>query len=174
MQTYTQKLLERLRKIADPPSNYQLAKMLGVTPQHIHNYMKRGSGMDLVTAYTLADLLGEDRAIIAGMVELDKANLSAEKKARLEHMLPRLVASTSLAFLACLAATITTTGRAHALTRQEGTVDVSREFVTNRAGIPLSEIYIMRHLRAFFGWLRRGLRPHSPRDRLPAALRLAM
>lgn len=66
MQTYTQKLLERLRKIADPPTDYQMAKMLGVERQNVHNWLKRGSGMDLVTAYTLADLLHEDRSIIEG------------------------------------------------------------------------------------------------------------
>lgn len=146
MQTYTQKLLERLRKIADPPTDYQMAKMLGVERQNVHNWLKRGSGMDLVTAYTLADLLHEDRSIIAGMVELDKANLSPEKKARLEHMLPRLVASTSVAFLACLAASITTPGRAHALTRQGEAVDVSRELVTNQEVGEVTPIYIMRTL----------------------------
>lgn len=155
-QTHTQRLLERLRQIADPPTDYQLAKMLGVERQHVHNWKKRGSGMDLVTAYTLADLLHEDRSIIAGMVELDKANLSAEKKARLEHMLPRLVASTSVAFLACLAASIITPGRAQALTRQEGLVDVSRELVagTGRYGIDETTDYAPFWNRVG-RWLRR-------------------
>lgn len=99
----TQRLIERLRKQCDPPTDYQIAKRLGVDPQNVYNWKKRGSAMDLVTAYTLADALGEDRATIAGMIELDRRNLSEEKRRRLERMLPRLVASTSLAVLGWLA-----------------------------------------------------------------------
>lgn len=161
-QTHTQRLLERLRKIADPPTDYQLAKMLGVERQHVHNWKKRGGGMDLTTAYTLADLLHEDRAIIAGMVELDRRDLSKEKRERLEHMLPRLVASTAVAFVACLAATITTSGRAQAASRHEGLVDVSREFITPENIGEFTQLSIMRLLRGAIGWLRGLISGASP------------
>lgn len=168
-QTHTQRLLERLRKIANPPTDYQLAKMLGVKRQHVHNWKKRGGGMDLTTAYTLADLLHEDRAIIAGMVELDRRDLSKEKRERLEHMLPRLVASTAFAFVACLAATITTSGRAQAESRHEGLVDVSREFVTPENIDGFTQLCIMRlkdavkaRLTGCLSWLRGLIRGASP------------
>lgn len=138
--TNTQRLLERLRKIADPPTDYQIGKLLGATPQSVHQWLKEGTAMDLTTSYVLADLLKEDRAIVAGMTELDRKNLSAEKRAKLEHMLPRRVASAGVAFLVGLAANTTMTGR----TQAEALVDVSREHVAVEQVHQFTDLYIMR------------------------------
>lgn len=159
--TNTQRLLDRARVLCNPPTDYQIAKLLGVDPQNVHNWIKRGSAMDLTTAYTLADLLREDRSIVAGLVELDKKNLSPEKRRRLEQLLPRNVASACFAVgLALLAALMC-----------PQTARASSAGVTNQAPASADPLYIMRTRRmgracrflvaVLAGWL--GARRPEPR-----------
>ena len=98
----TRALLERARKLCDPPTWYQLAKRTGIAQQTISRCIAQGKTLGDINAYKLAQLLEMDvKDVMAYMAE-DRAQ-DENTKMFWSHQLPRLLPSFAIAVAASLA-----------------------------------------------------------------------
>ena len=95
-------LLDRARKLCIPPTDYQLAKRLEVTPQRLSNWRRQSSVPDNQVAFRLAKLLEMPTTDVIAYFEEDKAK---DDKTRefWRCQLPRLLPSIAIAVTATLA-----------------------------------------------------------------------
>lgn len=93
-------LIDKARSLCSPPTDYQLAKTLGIKQQTISRCRTKGGTLDNEASYKLADLLGQSRADVVAIMEAERAR-TPEKRAFWEAQLPR-----SLPMVAYLGTTI--------------------------------------------------------------------
>ena len=99
--TNTAALLERARKLCNPPTWYQLSKRTGIKQQTLSRCMKHGKTLDDRNAIRLATLLGMLPIEVIGYMQEDRAP-SEEIKTFWTNQLPRLVPSIAIAVTASL------------------------------------------------------------------------
>lgn len=90
-----ERLLDRARDLCDPPSDYELAKRLGIHQQSISRVRHHGGNLDNYAAFRLAKMLGMDPATVVAYIEEDRAPLPRKEFWR--SQLPRLLATVGLA-----------------------------------------------------------------------------
>lgn len=90
------KLLDRARDLCSPPTDYQLAKKLGVSPQRVSNWRRQDSAPDNEAAWKLAHMLGMTLGDVIAYIEEDKAK-TPEKRAWWTAQLPRLLSALAIA-----------------------------------------------------------------------------
>lgn len=89
-------LLERARKLCDPPTWYQLAKRTGIAETTISRCRRRGGTLGDINAWKLAKILGmHAQDVIAYMAE-DRAQ-DAPTREYWRQQLPRLLPSIAIA-----------------------------------------------------------------------------
>jgi len=91
----TERLLDRARDLCIPPTDYALAKRLGVHQQVISRVRCKGGGVDNYTAFRLAQLLSMEPATVVAYIEEDRA--PAHRREFWRHQLPRLLSAAALA-----------------------------------------------------------------------------
>ena len=96
-------LLERARKLCDPPTWYQLAKRTGIADTTISRCMRRGGTLGDINAYKLAEILGMDAKDVMAYMAEDRAQ-DERTKEFWRHQLPRLLPSFAIAVAASLSA----------------------------------------------------------------------
>jgi transcriptional regulator with XRE-family HTH domain len=87
-----------------PPTDYQLAKRLGMTPQRISNCRRSGGTLDNEAAWKLAKVLGMPITDVIAYMEEDRAKTDKQRafwSAQLPCLLP------SIAIAATVLATVT-------------------------------------------------------------------
>lgn len=90
------KLLDRARELCSPPTDYQLAKRLDVSPQRLSNWRRQDSGPDNEAAWKLAKMLGLPITDVIAYIEEDKAR-DPKKRAWWEAQLPRVLSAIAIA-----------------------------------------------------------------------------
>lgn len=108
-------LIDKARSMCSPPTDYQLAKRLGISHATISRCRRKGGTLDNEAASRLADLLGQDPYDVIAIMEVERAK-DPEKRAFWESKLPRLVPV--VAILGIITGVTPVTGRAN---YQEGT-----------------------------------------------------
>jgi len=98
-------LLERGRKLVDPPTWYQLAKRTGIKEQTISRCRVHGKTLNNINAYKLAKLLQMDPKDVMAYMEEDRAKDEATREFWI-HQLPRLIPSIAIATTAILSAVV--------------------------------------------------------------------
>lgn len=83
-------LIDKARTLCAPPTDYQLAKRLGINQATVSRCRNRGGTLDNEASTRLAELLGQDPYDVIAIMELERAK-TPEKKAFWESKLPRLV-----------------------------------------------------------------------------------
>ncbi|GHA34222.1 helix-turn-helix domain-containing protein [Photobacterium aphoticum] len=68
--TYTNELLDMVKARYSLTSEYQLAKILGISQSRLHNWRKELNSMDWDMAFQVADLLEiNDQNVVYGLLE---------------------------------------------------------------------------------------------------------
>ncbi|WP_281222793.1 helix-turn-helix domain-containing protein [Photobacterium sanguinicancri] len=68
--TYTIDLLNKVKTKYSLPTDYQLAKKLGVSTARVSNWMNSKSSMDWDIAFQIADMLEiDDQKVVHGLLE---------------------------------------------------------------------------------------------------------
>lgn len=83
-------LLDRAKALCLPPTDYQLAKRLGINDATISRCRRKNGTLDNEAAVRLARLLEQDPLTIIAVMETERAK-TPEKKAFWENQLPRLL-----------------------------------------------------------------------------------
>lgn len=83
-------LIDKARSLCEPPTDYQLAKRLGINHATLSRCRHRGGTLDNEAASKLADLLGQDRYTVIAVMEVERAK-TPQKKAFWEQQLPRVM-----------------------------------------------------------------------------------
>jgi len=97
-------LLERARKMCDPPTWYQLAKVTGIKHQTLSRCMVQKKTLGDINAVKLGQFLGIDAATVMAYMAEDRAQDEATRKFW-GTQLPRLVPSFAIALVAYSATT---------------------------------------------------------------------
>lgn len=92
----TQKLLDRAREMCSPPSDYRLAKQLGVTPSRVSHWRRGKATPDNEIAWKIAKILGMEITDVIAYFEKDRAQ-SPQKRAFWESQLPRVLSAIAIA-----------------------------------------------------------------------------
>lgn len=92
----TTAILDRARDLCSPPTDYQLAKRLGTTPQRVSNWRRRTSSPDNEAAFKIAKLLGMPVTDVIAYFEMDRAK-DPDKRDFWDQQLPRVLASLAIA-----------------------------------------------------------------------------
>lgn len=95
-------LLDKARKMCVPPTDYQLAKRLDVSPQRLSNWRRQDSAPDNEAAWKLAKLLGMPVLDVIAYIEEDKAK-DDHKREFWRRQLPRPLPSIAIAGAGLLA-----------------------------------------------------------------------
>lgn len=95
-------LLERARKLCDPPTWYQLAKRTGINEATISRCRVHAKTLNNTNAYKLAHVLQMDPKDVMAYMEEDRAK-DETTRAFWSHQLPRLVPSIAIAVATSLA-----------------------------------------------------------------------
>ena len=140
--TTTTALMDRVKEIHKLPSDYQLAKILGVTPAHVYNWRTGRSAPEPAIAVKIAELLNKPPIEILALIETQREETSTEPRPRVLELwgryCPRLLP-------AIVAASIAAGGIA------------GRGTPVPFIGRPVTTLYIMRTLSRF-GMSRRFAR----------------
>lgn len=83
-------LIDKARSLCDPPTDYQLAKRLGISHATISRCRHRGGTLDNEAATRLAELLGQEPYDVIAVMELERAK-DPKKRAFWESKLPRIL-----------------------------------------------------------------------------------
>lgn len=125
-------LLERARKMCDPPTWYQLSKRTGIKATTLSRCIVQRKTLGDINAVKLGQFLGMDAATIMAYMAEDRAQDEATRKFW-SHQLPRLVPSFAIALVAYSA----TTG----VSLNDGRMEKRSEAQTSL----LDNVYIMRN-----------------------------
>lgn len=98
----TVQLIEQLKDTHGLPSDYAVAKLLGISTQRISNYRNRSDTLGADLAIEVADQLGLDRGYVLACMAAERAKRTDEKRAW-EALARR--ASHAAIFLLCLGVT---------------------------------------------------------------------
>lgn len=134
-------LLDKARELCQPPTDYRLARTLGISQTTIARCRHRGGTLDNKAVHALAKFLHQDFQEILALVELDRAK-TPETKAFWEKLAPRVVPTLVIGLLA--------SADGHSAGMRP-----TSHFDTPRAVMEMDSLYIMRSLMR---WLRRRLR----------------
>jgi hypothetical protein len=104
METNTQALLERARKLCEPPTDYRLAKTVGLSHTTISNCRLHGGTLDNAGTFRLAKFLGQNFQDVLALIELDRAK-TEKQRAFWESVAPRILPSLVIGLLAAGLAT---------------------------------------------------------------------
>lgn len=99
MTTNTEKLLDRARELCAPPTDYQLAKRLGISTSRLSNYRNRRSTPDNEVGFKIAKMLGIPTPEVIAYFEEDKTT-DPKKLEFWRSQLPRVLPSIAIAFAA--------------------------------------------------------------------------
>lgn len=77
----TVEFFDLIKQIRNLPSDYALAKLLGVTPASISKHRRQSFGMSNELAIKCAEILGYDPAYVLICANFERANCTAEKMA---------------------------------------------------------------------------------------------
>lgn len=94
------KLLADLAKLTESGSDYAIAHLLGVSPDTIYKWQKRGSMPDDLTCFKIADLLGRPREEVLFEVRL-AGEKNPKRRAMWEQLAGKAAAMMALSYL-CL------------------------------------------------------------------------
>jgi hypothetical protein len=94
--TNTVALLERARKMCDPPTWYQLAKRTGIKATTMSRCRLHGKTLGDINAWKLAQLIGMDAKDVMAYMAEDRAQ-DQKTKTFWEHQLPRLLPPIAIA-----------------------------------------------------------------------------
>lgn len=83
-------LIDKAKTLCQPPTDYKLAKQLGIATQTISRMRHKNGTLDNEAATKLAELLGQDPYDVIAVMELERAK-TPEKKAFWERKLPRFL-----------------------------------------------------------------------------------
>jgi len=148
-------LLNRARERCHPPTWYQLAKQLDVSPQRMSNWTRGKHRPDIDVLFKLADFLGENRNEVLAVV-LSEQHKGSLRSSYWEKLSPRVLPAAITALIVT-----GTLAQAH-LTRPLSDGD--------EAGSALNPLYIMRTGLKYLRWLLREaatrLGPTAPRPLL--------
>jgi plasmid maintenance system antidote protein VapI len=130
--TNTLHLIERLRRTLPRPTNYALAKALGLSQTTIKNVLAGKHGLGPKPVIRLAELLQIDARDVLVLIEQDKAR-TPEDKEFWGRRSPRITASIALAAALALAGTSKVTsaiaGQINSLTLTRYTLCAVRRFL---------------------------------------------
>lgn len=90
MQRASIALIDKARTMCSPPTDYQLAKRLGLHTATLSRMRNRGGTLDNEAATRLAELLGQEPYDVIAIMEVERAK-DPKKRAFWESKLPRLV-----------------------------------------------------------------------------------
>lgn len=90
-----ERLLDRARELCNPPTDYELARRMGIAKQTISRVRTQGGNVDNYAAFRLAGILGMDPATVISYIEEDRATL--HRKEFWRSQLPRLLATVGFA-----------------------------------------------------------------------------
>jgi DNA-binding XRE family transcriptional regulator len=145
------KYLERLKATTEAKTDYAVAKLLGIDPDTVYNWSRRGSLPDALTCFKIADLLGEDRAdVLANVMYHGEKN--EKKKQRWARVMGK-AAAVALAINLGFLIGPSTSGDNSATPRQKELFDSSNAPLNNTGA--RGELYIMSNRRRFLMWLKR-------------------
>lgn len=99
MPTHTQRLLDKARELCSPPTDYELAKQLGISKQTVSRCRRKAGTLDNEGIVRLARFLQQDVTTILPLIELDRAK---DQRTRdfWEKLAPRVVPSLVIGILA--------------------------------------------------------------------------
>lgn len=83
-------LIDKAKSLCSPPTDYQLAKRLGISHATISRCRRKNGTLDNEAALRLARLLEQDPLEVIAIMETERAK-TPEKKAFWENQLPRIV-----------------------------------------------------------------------------------
>lgn len=92
-------LLDKARDLCAPPTDYQLAKQLGIAQTTLSRVRKRGGTLEIAAIYKLAAMLEQDAKTITALTQLDVETRPAVREFW-ERLAPRVVPSLVIGLLA--------------------------------------------------------------------------
>ena len=92
----TTALLDRAKRLCEPPTDYQLAKRLGISAQRLSNWRRREQTPDNEGAWKIAEILGPPIPEVIAYIEEDRAK-TPEERERWTARLPRLLSALAIA-----------------------------------------------------------------------------
>lgn len=90
--THTIQLLDKARDLCSPPTDYQLAKVLGLSRQTISRCRNHGGTLDNKAVRDLARFLEQPFETVLALVELDREK-DPQRRSYWEKVAPRVVPS---------------------------------------------------------------------------------
>lgn len=145
--TNTNALLDKARDLCSPPTDYRLAKVLGISNSTISRCRQRGGTLDNEAAARLAAFLEQDFKTVVSLIELDRAK-SPKSREFWEKLAPRMVPSLVIGLLA-------------AAPGESGGMSPASHYETPRAVMAMDSLYIMRStvaaLKRWVGRCRKAL-----------------
>lgn len=140
MATHTQELLDKARSLCSPPTDYELAKRLGISKQTISRCRRHAGTLDNEGMVRLARFLEQDIETIMPLIELDRVK-DDKSRAFWEKLAPRLVPSLVIGLLAAAAP-----GRSEAVS-PVSIRDATSSYVVEQ---------LIHYAKYVLGWVRRA------------------